>query len=169
MRVYASCANGTPGLAVSSPLGRHGSEVDAVVKKILTPTDGSETAKAAVRFAKDIALAENAEVIVLSVVQTGVYGDTAELDVAPLIEPDMRKIVEAEVEDLKAAGVAATGMTVVGDQVYNVIADKVADLGIDLVVMGTHGRSGLARAVIGSVADRVVRHTNVPVVLIPLR
>lgn len=34
--------------------------------------------------------------------------------------------------------------------------------------MGTHGRSGLARAVIGSVADRVIRHSHVPVVLVPL-
>lgn len=140
-----------------------------MVERILTPTDGSETAQAAIRFAKDIALAENAEVVVLGVVQAGVYGDTAQLDVAPLLEPDVRKNVEQEVAQLTAEGVSATGMTVVGDQVHSVIADKVADLGIDLIVMGTHGRTGLSRAVIGSVADKVVRHTAVPVVLVPKR
>jgi nucleotide-binding universal stress UspA family protein len=40
--------------------------------------------------------------------------------------------------------------------------------GADLIVMGTHGRTALARAVIGSVADKVVRQANVPVVLVPL-
>lgn len=140
-----------------------------MVEKILTPTDGSETAKAAIRFAKDIALAENAEVIVLGVVQTGLYGDTAELDVVPLIEPDVRKFVDDKVAQLVSAGVTATGKVVVGDQAFLVIADEVTDLGADLIVMGTHGRTGLARAVIGSTADRVVRHSKVPVVLVPLR
>lgn len=142
-----------------------------MVEKILTPTDGSDTARVAVRFAADIALAENAEVVVLGVVQTRVYGygDTPDLDAAALAEPDMRTIVDDEVEELTAAGVKATGLTVAGEQVHQVIAEQVDELGIGLIVMGTHGHTGLARAVIGSVADRVIRHTDVPVVLVPLR
>ena len=47
---------------------------------------------------------------------------------------------------------------------------KVADeRQVDLIVMGTHGQTGFARAVIGSVAGRVIRHAKLPVVLVPLR
>jgi nucleotide-binding universal stress UspA family protein len=141
----------------------------AVVHKILTPTDGSETAEAAVRFAKDIALAEDADVVVLGVVHDLQYGDTAEVDATPTIEVEMKNAVEHEVEELKEAGVRATGDLVPGAYVHEAIAKEAADIGADLIVMGTHGRSGLGRTVIGSVADRVVRHTEVPVLLVPQR
>ena len=48
------------------------------------------------------------------------------------------------------------------------IVKKAEEIGADAIVMGTHGRTGLSRAVIGSVADRVVRNAGVPVVLVPL-
>jgi len=45
---------------------------------------------------------------------------------------------------------------------------KAVEIGADAIVMGTHGRTGLTRAVIGSVADRVLRRADVPVILVPL-
>jgi nucleotide-binding universal stress UspA family protein len=49
------------------------------------------------------------------------------------------------------------------------ILDTARDGDVDMIVMGTHGRRGLARAVIGSVADKFVRHSDVPVVLVPIK
>ena len=140
-----------------------------MVTKILTPTDGSETAHAAVRFAKDIAEAEKAEVVVLGVVHDLQYGDTAEVDATPQVQQDIQRAVDGEVAELKSSGVTASGDLVQGANVHEAIAKEATDVGADLIVMGTHGRTGLGRAMIGSVADRVVRHSEVPVLLVPQR
>jgi nucleotide-binding universal stress UspA family protein len=55
---------------------------------------------------------------------------------------------------------------VVGGNPHEAILDYVADRGIDVVVMGTHGRTGLDRAVMGSVAERVVRRSPAPVLTV---
>jgi nucleotide-binding universal stress UspA family protein len=140
-----------------------------MVQKILTPTDGSKTAHAAVRFAKDIAMAEHAEVVVVGVVHDLQYGDTADIDATPKFEADMKRAVDEEVAELNAGGVKATGDLVQGANVYQAITKEASDVGADLIVMGTHGRTGLGRTMIGSVADRVVRHSDVPVLLVPQR
>lgn len=138
-----------------------------MIRKILTPTDGSQTAQAATQFARDIALYEHAEVIVLGVAHAIQYGDTTAFDPIPQLMEDERGFVDAEVDLLTAAGVKATGRVECCEQPFETIVDIAEDEGVDLIVMGTHGRTGLARAVIGSVADRVIRHTQVPVVLVP--
>jgi len=140
-----------------------------VIRRILAPTDGSPTAEAAIQFAKDIALAENAEVVVLGVIRTEGYGDIPGYDPLSGHEPAIQRIVGDEVEDLAEAGVIARGEVVVGSEIASTIIDQVQRQGADLVVMGTHGHTGLARAIIGSVADRVVRHSDVPVLLVPLK
>ncbi len=140
-----------------------------MVEKILTPTDGSDTAKAAVRFAKDIAIAEHAEVVVVGVVHDLQYGDTADVDATPKIQADMQRAVDEEVAQLAAGGVTATGELIQGANVHEAIEKEAADVGADLIIMGTHGRTGLGRTMIGSVADRVVRHSDVPVLLVPQR
>lgn len=140
-----------------------------MISKILTPTDGSDTAKAAVQYASDIAKAENAEVLVVGVVHSLEYGDTADIDPTSQIEADEKRFVDEEVAALQAAGVKATGTVVGNGRVDRAITQAAKDQGADVIVMGTHGRSGLSRAVIGSVADRVIRHSEVPVVLVPLK
>lgn len=140
-----------------------------MIETILMPTDGSPTAQAAADIAKDIALAENASVIVLGVVHTIVYPDTAAIDSDAAAEPATQAVVDEQVKRMADVGVSVTGRTVHGAQVHQAIADVAKEVGADLIVMGTHGRTGLSRAVIGSVADRVVRHTAVPVLLVPKR
>ena len=138
-----------------------------MIKKILTPTDGSDTAKAAIEFARDVAMAENAEVVVLGVIHAVQYGDTTTYDPIPDLTPEVEGIVADEVATLAAAGVMASGKSVEGNDVATTIVEQIAEQGADVVVMGTHGRTGLARALIGSVADRVIRRSNVPVLLVP--
>ena len=74
----------------------------------------------------------------------------------------------AEAARIRAAGVSAEELVVEADWPHEGILQVAAERDADLIVMGTHGRTALARAVIGSVADKVVRRADVPVVLVPL-
>lgn len=138
-----------------------------MIRKILIPTDGSDTAKAALQFARDIAGYESAEVLVLGVAHAVQFAESTAYDPTPQLMADEQAFVDDAVGALTAAGVKATGRVECCDQPFATIVDIADDEAVDLIVMGTHGRTGLARSVIGSVADRVVRHSRVPVVLIP--
>lgn len=138
-----------------------------MISKILMPTDGSPTAHAAADFALEIAKAEHAEIEVLGVVHTVVAADTANVDTDAAAEPGVETIVDAQVAELKAGGATVSGRIVVGGRVHEAIVDVAKEDGADIIVMGTHGRTGLARTMIGSVADRVLRHSEVPVLMVP--
>lgn len=144
-------------------------EVETVIKRILTPTDGSETARGAVQYARDIAKAEGAEVVVFAAAHAVQYGDTTDVDVSGELKDDLEKVVEAEASEFTAAGVKATTMVTDDDNVQKAIVDAAVESGADLIVMGTHGRSGFTRAMIGSVADAVVKHSEIPVLLVPMK
>jgi nucleotide-binding universal stress UspA family protein len=68
--------------------------------------------------------------------------------------------------ELGGAGLDATSVVRDGDPAAQIVAEA-RDAGADLVVMATHGRSGLARALLGSVADQLLRRSPVPVLLVP--
>jgi nucleotide-binding universal stress UspA family protein len=74
-------------------------------------------------------------------------------------------VVEAK-EVLDGAGLETT--TAIRDGItHNKITEYVDDHDIDMIVMGTHGRSGLKRALVGSVAEKTMRNSPVPVVMVP--
>jgi nucleotide-binding universal stress UspA family protein len=136
---------------------------------VLLPTDGSKTAEAAARFAVDIATCEQRKILVLGVAERAVFDHTEDEAVTAAIHDYVEGVVNAEVEKIRAAGVDAEGLVVDAVSVEDTILDVAESRGASLIVMGTHGRTGLARAVIGSVADRVLRRSPVPVVLVPLK
>ena len=138
---------------------------------ILLPTDGSDGIGAAARHAGTIAGRFDATVHVLSVVDTrnrfespssGLSAD-AWLDAereraAAAIEATVAELPDGvSVEITQREGVPKTE-----------IVDAVAEIPADLVVMGTHGRTGLDHYLIGSVAEQVVRRSPVPVVTVRL-
>lgn len=134
---------------------------------VLLPTDGSKTAQAAARFAVDIASCERRRIVVLGVAEKAVYDHMEDEAVTAAIHAYMSEVVAEEVERVRQAGVEAEGLVVDAERVEDAILDAARETGADVIVMGTHGRTGLARAVIGSVADRVLRRSPVPVVLVP--
>ncbi|HWP35898.1 MAG TPA: universal stress protein [Thermodesulfobacteriota bacterium] len=138
--------------------------------KILHPTDFSDGAERARAEAIRLARATGGEVVLLHVLlETPAYGEgLTAAQVLELQEAQRRwagERLEAVSAETRAAGVAARGLVRTGDPARETV--RAADEeGADLIVMGTHGRSGLGRLLLGSVADRVIRQASCPVVTV---
>jgi nucleotide-binding universal stress UspA family protein len=137
---------------------------------ILVPTDGSETAARAVDNAIDVATTYGATVHALSVVDVSNLGlrTPTDVDLEELRRP-LREHAQNAVDAVVRAGEGADVSVVPAIQVgvtHEVILDYVDEHDVDLVVMGTHGRSGLQHAILGSVTERVVRSSPAPVLTV---
>ncbi len=137
-------------------------------KKILVPVDFSEHSEKALLAAKDIAEHRGATLTLLHVMaepQTSVpyevYVDWDKLKV------DIRKDAERQIEEMAAKVCGGKGATEVRwGEPTSTIAKVAGEDGFDLIVMGTHGRSGLGRLFLGSVAESVIRHSPCPVLVL---
>jgi nucleotide-binding universal stress UspA family protein len=139
--------------------------------KILVPHDGSEHATRALGLAADLASGSDGRLIVLRAIAPFLsFAELGAEEETPWIPPE--EVVEKELEHLESivrkalSGRAPTSVecrVVVGDA-FSSILDGAREA--DLIVMATHGRTGLEHLVIGSVAEKVVRHAPVPVLTI---
>jgi len=140
------------------------------IKSIMLATDFSEASKAAGRYAITLSTITGAHLHVLHVIN--------ELDEPQrvMIPHEAFRILEQELETqavaaLKkfcaegAADIATTIHAVVGNPFQQIIkASK--ELGVDMIIMGTHGRTGVELVIVGSTAERVVRHSRIPVLTV---
>jgi nucleotide-binding universal stress UspA family protein len=138
--------------------------------KILVPTDFSSCAEAAAQYAVDLARRLEATVVLMAAYERPMFvipdGDGSLLpDVTTeLAEHVMTKLLWAR-EQLAHKDVAVRLEAVDGapaDAILRVARDE----GFDLIVMGTHGRTGVRRLFLGSVAEHVVRHAECPVLTV---
>lgn len=139
-------------------------------RKILVPLDGSKTAEGVLPHAKALAYSEGAQLILLTVAANPAldyaFSDPGIAQRAEEEEQSRSKKYMAHVEtDLKAAGFKVSVVLRVG-AVADVILRTAEELQADVIAMSTHGRTGPARWLLGSVAERVVRSSKVPVMLI---
>ena len=145
-------------------------------QRILVPTDGSNVAEAAVEKAIDLAATYDAEVHALYVadVDAIAYGLGSEqlerIRQGKFSEMDefaeqAREATEYVISEGKERGVAVTEFHT-GGKPHREIADYAEENDIDLVVMGSHGRAGVRRALLGSVTERTLRSTHVPVLVV---
>ncbi|HEX7408479.1 MAG TPA: universal stress protein [Candidatus Binatia bacterium] len=141
------------------------------INRILVPVDFSPDSQNALRYAADLAAVFGAEIMMLHVVEP-VYVAEPYLGVAPefgmFLDEQMRnaKAVLAGLgTDLKKKGQRVRTMVTAGPPAL-LIVDTAKDIGTDLIVMGTHGRTGLAHMFIGSVAEKVVRTAQCPVLTV---
>ena len=141
-------------------------------KHILVPVDGSSTAGRAVAQAVALAQAFNSAVTLIYVIDpyafTGVgtdfsYGQAEYLSAATA-EGDAA--ISAAKQAFEAHGIAAKGSVVEGHAVYRAILDTAEALNADLVVMGSHGRHGLEKLVLGSVTAQVLSHAHLSVLVV---
>jgi len=142
-------------------------------KKILVPLDGSELARKALDQAEKLAKTFDAEIILFQVVPfLPIYG-SPELVTPLIVDEKQRESAEKYLtnlaEELKKRGLKVTTMVRTGQQVAVEIIDFAKETGVDLIVMCTHGRSGITRWVLGSVAHKVLTRTETPILLLPLK
>ena len=140
-------------------------------KKILVATDFSDCARVAVDAAVDLARQFQAELTLVHVIPVSAYVDLASsmsgqiagnIGYAEAVRAVAETRWSEERERLSKAGVPLSFVTREGSPVLD-IADTAKTGAFDLVVVGTHGRTGLRHILLGSVAEGVVRHCSVPV------
>lgn len=134
------------------------------ITQILVPVDFSAHSERAVRYAMTLATRFGAHLTLLHVVEdpfvTGAWQAEAFIPNMPELLAELKKAAQAQMTELKAR-VAAQGVvavtTVIQGQPARAIVDEATAGHFDLIVMGTHGRSGLSHAFMGSIAERVVQ------------
>ncbi len=143
------------------------------VRSILLPTDFSDCANFALPYAAGIARATGASLLVVHVVETvvpavGYSGMSEPLPIADISEQleesaerEMPRVAERE----ECAGLNVEEMIVHGDAATEIV--RVArERRVDLIVISSHGRTGLGRILFGSTAEAVVRHATCPVLVV---
>ena len=139
------------------------------LKKILVPVDFSDCSKKALRYAIPFAREFGASIILLTVVQIPYHGNDFEGFSLPLLETELRNGAIKQMEKLVAEEVPidVTRETVVkvGRPVHEIVAVEV-ELDVDLIVVSTHGHTGLKHMLLGSTAENVVRHAKCPVLVV---
>jgi nucleotide-binding universal stress UspA family protein len=163
-----------------------GSEMSIFPTKILLATDGSTEAELAARTAVDLSQKTDSElhvIHVLDVAKVGLsmavlYSETTDPEGVklpdPVLEEDLeqsseqqgRQILDGEVERVQAAGGTVAQSHLMMGAVEREIVHLAEDLGAGLIVMGSRGRRGIRRALMGSVSDSVVRHAHCPVMVV---
>lgn len=141
---------------------------DVAYEDVLLPTDGSEGADLAVDWGLALAAVYDATMHTIYSVETPWFSEVADSpEIHDLLEQTGRDAVEAIRERARTAGISVMG-NVGSGPAARVILSYSEDHDIDLIVMGTHGRSGLERHLVGSVTEAVVRRTDVPVCCVPM-
>ncbi len=136
---------------------------------ILVPTDGSEGTDAAVEHALDIAKKYDATVHVVYVVNTSAYStlpaDSNWESITAALEDEGKTATKDIVGMMHDEGVNAMPSLEEGVP-HKTILEYADENNIDLIIMGTHGKSGLDRLLLGSVTEKVVRASKVPVMTV---
>ena len=142
-------------------------------KKILVPLDGSELAEKVLPHVTALAKGFGAEPTLVSVVEISLGVAGAKLEAIPAVAAESKAALKAEAmfylqkiqQGLKGAGVEAAVAVLEGDVASEIIT-YAEQKGYDLIAMATHGRSGIGRFIMGSIAEKVVRGAIKPVLLI---
>jgi len=139
--------------------------------KILAPLDGSDIGEAALAYAETLAIKSRASVDLLQIISP-----PGTVEASLLGGPDWRKFIKAMQDAgenylksisarLNGNGVKSTYEVVTGDPADKIV-EYAEDKKISLIAMSTHGRTGLARWVLGSVADKVLHSARIPILLV---
>ena len=148
-----------------------------MITKILVPTDGSEAARKAAGYALSLAALSNAQVIVLSFIDRSPFVGRRFVPVSPtpthLKEPTeefLKKDAErdvAEIEEMARNQKVANTVRIRHGHAVEEIVKEAEESGVDLIVIGSHGRSALAAALLGSISFGVIhKDTKIPVLVV---
>lgn len=140
-------------------------------KRILVPVDGSETSTKALVAGLQLARESGGRVRIVNVLDELAFisdGYGPVVDLLKVAEEGANKVLADALEQAKAAGVPADTKLVeqAGARLGEVVADEARAWEADLVVVGTHGRRGVGRVLLGSGAEQVLRLAPVPVLAV---
>ena len=138
--------------------------VAVTFEHILVPTDFSETSQRALEYAKTIARQSNSELLLVHVnppINLVTPPETAWIDESE-VQARQGEQMEESGAALRAEGFRARAISLTGP-LYNELLSAIKQYKVDLIVMGTHGRTGLGRLLMGSVAESVLRQAPCPV------
>jgi nucleotide-binding universal stress UspA family protein len=165
-------ASKSPMLLVKGKEHTEAGEREATINRIIVPLDGSPLAEQALPHATAVATALDAEIGLLevySLVTNAYYGEGFMPnfeEIADAMREEVKAYLTTKIADLDAAGVRhGDGIIEEGDAAAKIIelAQKTPN---SLITMCSHGRSGISRWVLGGTADRVVRHSGDPVLIV---
>ncbi len=142
------------------------------INRILVPTDFSEPAEHALQYASDLAKRAGASLTVLyadsflpPIDYSYEFGTWAKTNV-PILEEDAKKKIDDEISRFVDSTVSAESVVRVATAADGIV-EQAMQTPVNLIVMGTHGRSGMPRIVFGSVTEEVMRRAPVPVLAVP--
>jgi nucleotide-binding universal stress UspA family protein len=137
------------------------------IKTILHPTDFSAASRYALELALSLARDHDSRVVLLHVLERPFYGDEPVLLTRTL--EDLRAEAEYWLDTLSkpTADIETEHMTAEGDPVAEILRVATEEQA-DLIVLGTHGRTGLRRLLMGSVAEKVIRRATCPVLAVKM-
>ena len=148
-----------------------------LLNRVLLPLDGSALSRLALPVAEEMAAMLNVPITLFQMARMVLpYADAVVgmplIDYGKMTE-DEEKVVRAEIttleKQLREKGLTVTHLITSGSNAADEIIKASREVGADLVVMSTHGRSGLARWALGSVAERVLRYSERPLLLVNAR
>ncbi|MGH8064710.1 MAG: universal stress protein [Candidatus Entotheonellia bacterium] len=134
-------------------------------KRILVPLDGSPLAEGVLPHVQELARSIGAEVVLLRVAFAHIFPGADPIETQVTAVQEAEAYVADRARRLQDAEVRAEGKVRYGDPVEEIV-DHVTWDHIDLIAMATHGRTGLKRVVLGSVAEHVLRRSPIPMLLL---
>ena len=146
-------------------------------RRILVPLDGSSLSEQALEHVKEILpVPSSTKIVLLRVVDPLATTYAGGTDAAIEVAVQIQKKAEAEAAaylkkvegELGEVGIPVKTVLTVGIPA-DVILDYARQNRVDLIIMSTHGRSGISRWFFGSVAEKIIRHSQVPVLISPPR
>jgi nucleotide-binding universal stress UspA family protein len=162
-----------PVLLLRPDEGMSGSDRSRTIQRILLPLDGSPRSEAIVEHAFALGQVMHSEYTLLRVVAPFILGAPAPFTTPTDFDPDRTMRLQTEAQDyldtiarrLRSADVQVQTRVLISEQVAAAIIEDARQHSIDLIAMSTAGRSGLARLLIGSVADKVLRSAEIPLLM----
>lgn len=138
------------------------------VQNVLAPVDFSDASRQAVRHTKELALTYGAQITLLHAVEEVMYPSAYGMEMADAPGPEVIDRVEDSLAELARDEIGYEHVVVESTVGYapSTILDYSEAHEVDLIVIATHGRSGLERLLLGSVTERVVRRASVPVFVV---
>jgi len=139
------------------------------LKKILVPTDGSDPSMRAAEFAVNLAKHFESEIVAIYVIDRVILEEVSKVHERHELEEEIKRKAErclnyivklAEKKGLKARSILVEG------QPHDQIVRHAESLEADIIIMGSRGRRGMNRILIGSVAERVIEYAPCPVLVI---